>query len=100
MRYAFWNVFEAADDGRLRVRWPVHLGGVSLRAGDDVCPGASFAGFNLHRVRGRDLEGYPQGGELVIKAVYHHARSGAARRRDRQGTEPLRRPAAKPRFTD
>lgn len=94
MRYAFWRVFVEAGEGRLRARWPVNLNGVSLRAGDRICPAASFAGFNPHRIKGRDLEAYPRGGELVIQAVYHHARSGTGSRLDQRRTQRIDRPAA------
>ena len=94
MRYAFWRVFAEAGASRLRARWPVKLNGVSLRAGDHICPAASFAGFNPHHIKGRDLEGYSRGGELVIKAVYHHARGGTGSRHDQRRTQRIGRPPA------
>ena len=94
MRYAFWRVFAEADDGRLCARWPLNLNGISLRAGDRICPAASFSGFSPHRSKGRDLEGYHRSGELVIQAVYHRARGGAGTRSEQSRTQPLGRPPA------
>jgi hypothetical protein len=89
MRYEFWRVFAETEDGQLYTQWPLDLGGVKLRAGDRICPAASISGFNPHCVKGRDLEGYRRSGELVIKAVYHNARSGGASRFDRGRTRPF-----------
>ncbi len=91
MRYPFWRLFAEAGESRLRATRPVALNGVSLRAGDLICPGASFAGFNPHRIKGRDLEAYPRGGELVIKAFYHHSRSGTGSRHDQRRMQRIDR---------
>jgi hypothetical protein len=85
MRYAFWRVFGQSDDGQIYARWPIDLGGVSLRAGDRICPAANLSGFNPHRVKGCDLEAYQRGDELVIQAVYRHARANSRLHFDRRG---------------
>jgi len=97
MRYAYWKVFERTEDGRLRTRWPLKLNGVTLRAGDSICAGVFFAGFNPHRVEGRDLEAYSDGTGLVLQAIYHHQHGRGDARPDRKHAETLPRRPDRPR---